>query len=30
VRCNIGSEFWACCWAAQPVSKIASARSKRC
>src|SRR5438128_9947341 len=30
MRCNIGSEFSACCWAAQPVSKIASARSKQC
>src|SRR5213082_2096707 len=30
MRCNIGSEFSACWWAAQPVSKIASARSKQC
>src|SRR6476619_7491267 len=30
MRCNIGSEFSACCWAAQPVSKIASARNKQC
>src|SRR5438094_9300210 len=30
MRCNIGSEFSACWWAAQPGCKFASARSKQC